>query len=77
MELEEGTTFFFAPRGLKNLVLVDEMESLAPVMSCQVQIVKLRVGNLFEQSVMYTVVLMKIWFSWTCSSVVDNVFTLH
>lgn len=37
MELEEGTTFFFAPRGLKNLVLVDEIESLAPVMSCQVQ----------------------------------------
>ena len=36
MELEEGTTFFFSPRGLKNLVLVDEMESLAPVMSCQV-----------------------------------------
>lgn len=36
MELEEGTTFFFAPRGLKNLVLVDEMESLAPVMSCQI-----------------------------------------
>lgn len=36
MELEEGTTFFFAPRGLKNLVLVDEIESLAPVMSCQV-----------------------------------------
>ena len=37
MELEEGTTFFFAPRGLKNLVLVDEIESLAPVMSCQVR----------------------------------------
>lgn len=36
MELEEGTTFFFSPRGLKNLVLVDELESLAPVMSCQV-----------------------------------------
>ncbi|XP_015777088.1 PREDICTED: splicing factor 3B subunit 3-like [Acropora digitifera] len=36
MELEEGTTFFFAPRGLKNLVLVDEIESLAPVMSCQI-----------------------------------------
>ena len=36
MELEEGTTFFFTPRGLKNLVLVDEMESLAPIMSCQV-----------------------------------------
>jgi hypothetical protein len=38
MELEEGTTFFFTPRGLKNLVLVDELESLAPVMSCQVSI---------------------------------------
>lgn len=38
MELEEGTTFFFTPRGLKNLVLVDEMESLAPIMSCQVHV---------------------------------------
>ena len=38
MELEEGTTFFFSPRGLKNLVLVDELESLAPIMSCQVLI---------------------------------------
>lgn len=36
MELEEGTTFFFTPRSLKNLVLVDEMESLAPIMTCQV-----------------------------------------
>ncbi|XP_031565334.1 splicing factor 3B subunit 3-like [Actinia tenebrosa] len=35
-ELEEGTTFFFTPRGLKNLVLVDEIESLAPIMSCQI-----------------------------------------
>ncbi|EDO49217.1 predicted protein [Nematostella vectensis] len=36
MELEEGTTFFFQPRGLKNLVLVDELESLAPIMNCQI-----------------------------------------
>ena len=35
-ELEEGTTFFFQPRELKNLVLVDEMESLSPIMHCQV-----------------------------------------
>ena len=44
MELEEGTTFFFAPRGLKNLVLVDEMESLAPIMSCQVWFCHFTVG---------------------------------
>lgn len=36
MELEEGTTFFFQPRTLKNLVLVDELDSLAPIMSCQI-----------------------------------------
>lgn len=36
MELEEGTTFFFTPRNLKNLVLVDEIDSLAPIMSCQI-----------------------------------------
>ncbi len=38
MQLEEGETFFFAPRSLKNLVLVDELESLSPIMSCQVNI---------------------------------------
>lgn len=36
MQLEEGETFFFAPRHLKNLVLVDELESLSPIMACQV-----------------------------------------
>lgn len=36
MQLEEGETFFFAPRPLKNLVLVDELESLSPIMACQV-----------------------------------------
>jgi len=36
MPLEEGDTFFFAPRQLKNLVLVDEMESLSPVMACHI-----------------------------------------
>ena len=36
MPLEEGDTFFFAPRPLKNLVMVDEMESLSPIMHCQV-----------------------------------------
>ena len=34
--LEEGTTFFFSPRPLKNLVMVDELDSLSPVMTCQV-----------------------------------------
>lgn len=38
MQLEEGETFFFAPRPLKNLVLVDEQESLSPIMACQVSI---------------------------------------
>ncbi|XP_050056408.1 splicing factor 3B subunit 3 isoform X3 [Aphis gossypii] len=36
MPLEEGDTFFFAPRILRNLVLVDEMDSLSPIMACQV-----------------------------------------
>lgn len=34
--LEEGDTFFFAPRPLKNLVLVDEMDSLSPVLACHI-----------------------------------------
>ncbi|CAI8039876.1 Splicing factor 3B subunit 3 [Geodia barretti] len=36
MPLEEGETFFFAPRPLKNLVLVDELESLSPIMSAHI-----------------------------------------
>ncbi len=32
MPLEEGDTFFFAPRQLRNLVLVDELDSLSPIM---------------------------------------------
>lgn len=31
MPLEEGDTFFFAPRQLKNLVVVDELPSYAPI----------------------------------------------
>ena len=34
--LDEGDSFFFAPRPLKNLVLVDELDSLSPIMNCQV-----------------------------------------
>ena len=41
MPLEEGDTFFFAPRSLKNLVEIDQMESLSPIMNCQVQIMDL------------------------------------
>ncbi len=37
MPLEEGDTFLFQPRPLKNLVVVDEMDSLAPIMHCQVK----------------------------------------
>lgn len=36
MPLEEGDTFFFAPRQLKNLVMVDELHSFAPILGCQV-----------------------------------------
>lgn len=36
MPLEEGDTFFFQPRPLKNLVLVDELDSLSPILCCQV-----------------------------------------
>ena len=38
MPLEEGDTFFFQPRPLKNLVLVDELDSLSPILFCQVRI---------------------------------------
>ena len=34
--LEEGETFFFTPRGLKNLVLTDELDSLAPILNCEI-----------------------------------------
>lgn len=37
MQLEEGETFFFAPRPLKNLIQVDELESLSPIMSTHVR----------------------------------------
>lgn len=36
MPLEEGDTFFFAPRELKNLVRVDEMESLSPILNSHI-----------------------------------------
>ncbi|KAF7462241.1 Hypothetical predicted protein [Marmota monax] len=36
MPLEEGDTFFFQPRPLKNLVLVDELDSLSPILFCQI-----------------------------------------
>ncbi len=36
MPLEEGDTFFFAPRPLQNLVLVDELDSLSPILHCQI-----------------------------------------
>lgn len=36
MQLEEGETFFFAPRPLKNLVLVDELEGMSPIMTSKV-----------------------------------------
>lgn len=39
MPLEEGDTFFFAPRPLRNLVLVDELDSLSPIL-CKLKITK-------------------------------------
>lgn len=36
MQLEEGETFFFAPRGLTNLAVVDQMDSLSPLISSYV-----------------------------------------
>ena len=36
MPLEEDETFFFEARSLKNLVLVDELDSLSPITSCQI-----------------------------------------
>lgn len=36
MPLELGDTFFFAPRQLRNLVLVDELESLSPILDAKI-----------------------------------------
>eukprot|EP00095_Tigriopus_kingsejongensis_P012083 snap_masked-scaffold60_size442463-processed-gene-3.15 protein:Tk12083 transcript:snap_masked-scaffold60_size442463-processed-gene-3.15-mRNA-1 annotation:"splicing factor 3b subunit 3" len=36
MPLEEGDTFFFGPRPLRNLVLVDDLDSLSPILHSQV-----------------------------------------
>ncbi|MFH4974589.1 hypothetical protein AB6A40_001298 [Gnathostoma spinigerum] len=33
MQLEEGETFFFAPRGLRNLAIVDSIDSLCPLIN--------------------------------------------
>lgn len=51
--LEEGDTFFFAPRPLKNLVLVDEMESLSPVLACHIA----DLGEFLRHTFRYTSVL--------------------
>uniref|UniRef100_A0A0M3HRW1 Splicing factor 3B subunit 3 n=1 Tax=Ascaris lumbricoides TaxID=6252 RepID=A0A0M3HRW1_ASCLU len=36
MQLDEGETFFFAPRGLLNLAVVDQIDSLCPLISCHI-----------------------------------------
>lgn len=41
MPLEEGETFFFAPRHLKNLVMVDELLSVSPIITSKVS----EIGN--------------------------------
>ncbi len=35
-QLDEGETFFFEARPLKNLVLIDELDSLSPIIYCQI-----------------------------------------
>jgi len=37
IELAEGDTFFYSARELKNIIQVDELESLSPIMSCHVR----------------------------------------
>ncbi|VDN50378.1 unnamed protein product [Dracunculus medinensis] len=37
MQLEEGETFFFAPRGLLNLVNVDQIDSLCPLITAHIE----------------------------------------
>ncbi|KAK7114295.1 hypothetical protein V1264_000378 [Littorina saxatilis] len=34
--IEEGDTFLFVPRALKNLAMVDEMDSLSPILTTQI-----------------------------------------
>lgn len=34
--LSENETFMFAPRELKNLIMVDEIDALSPIMNCQI-----------------------------------------
>uniref|UniRef100_A0A5S6QBT0 CPSF_A domain-containing protein n=1 Tax=Trichuris muris TaxID=70415 RepID=A0A5S6QBT0_TRIMR len=36
MPLEEGETFYFTPRELRNLIQVHEILSLAPILSCEI-----------------------------------------
>ncbi|KAF8564203.1 hypothetical protein P879_08613 [Paragonimus westermani] len=36
MPLDEGDTFYFAPRPLKNLIEVDVLDNLSPIMNCQI-----------------------------------------
>ncbi|VEL07134.1 unnamed protein product, partial [Protopolystoma xenopodis] len=36
MPLDEGDTFYFAPRGLKNLVEVDSLDNLSPIMNLHI-----------------------------------------
>lgn len=47
MQLEEGETFFFAPRGLTNLAVVDQMDSLSPLISSYVSVGLVAVSNDF------------------------------
>ena len=51
MPLEEGDTFLFQPRSLKNLVVVDEVDSLSPILHCQV-------GILFYFKVIFLLLLI-------------------
>lgn len=54
MPLEEGDTFFFQPRPLKNLVLVDELDSLSPILCCQVRCHQQAPIHYISESVSFT-----------------------
>lgn len=63
MPLEEGDTFFFAPRPLRNLVLVDEMDSLSPILACQVADLGLYILILIVSLVFFQRLLWWLYFN--------------
>ncbi|KAG5239786.1 splicing factor [Salix suchowensis] len=76
METEEGfQPVFFQPRGLKNLVRIDQVESLMPIMD-------MKVANLFDEEtpqIFHFVDLVWLLVRWLCHSflVYQVLFGLH